>query len=136
GRVVAGALAARRSAAAADHRVGRQVAAVLGILTLLRLAFLIWGGLDLSPDEAHYWEWSRRLDLSYYSKGPLIAYLIAGLTLVFGTSAFAIRLGAVGLSLLGAWALYRLGRDPFGRPRPGAHAGVGLPLAAPRGGGS
>ena len=85
-----------------------------------------WGSLDLSPDEAHYWEWSRRLDLSYYSKGPLIAYLIAGLTAVFGTSALGIRLGAVGLSLVGAWALYRLGRELYGRPEPGALAVIGL----------
>src|SRR5262245_44983670 len=112
----------------AGRRVGLQVAAILAVLTAVRLAFLIWGGLDLSPDEAHYWEWSRRLDLSYYSKGPLIAYLIAGLTFVFGTSAFAIRLGAVGLSLVGAWALYRLGRDVYGRPEPGALAVVGLQL--------
>ena len=109
-----------------DGRVGRQVAAVLVGLTALRLAFLAWGSLDLSPDEAHYWEWSRRLDLSYYSKGPLIAYLIAGLTAVFGSSALAIRLGAVGLSLLGAWGLYRLGRELYGRPEPGALAVLGL----------
>lgn len=32
--------------------------------------------LDLAPDEAHYWDWSRNLDWSYYSKGPLVAYLI------------------------------------------------------------
>ncbi|MCS7047305.1 MAG: glycosyltransferase family 39 protein [Gemmataceae bacterium] len=32
--------------------------------------------LDLAPDEAHYWDWSRQLDWSYYSKGPLIAWLI------------------------------------------------------------
>jgi 4-amino-4-deoxy-L-arabinose transferase-like glycosyltransferase len=109
-------------------RVGLLVAAVLAVLTGLRLVFLAWGGLDLSPDEAHYWEWSRRLDLSYYSKGPMIAYLIAGLTAVFGASAFGIRLGAVGLSLVGAWALYRLGRDLYGRPEPGALAVVGLQL--------
>jgi 4-amino-4-deoxy-L-arabinose transferase-like glycosyltransferase len=116
------------SAPASDRRVGLQVTGILAVLTVLRLAFLIWGRLDLSPDEAHYWEWSRRLDLSYYSKGPLIAYLIAGLTVVFGTSAFAIRLGAVLLSLLGAWALYRLGRDLYGRPEPGALAVIGLQL--------
>ena len=29
--------------------------------------------LDLAPDEAHYWDWSRHLDWSYYSKGPLVA---------------------------------------------------------------
>jgi len=107
---------------------GLLVAAVLAVLTGLRLAFLAWGGLDLSPDEAHYWEWSRRLDLSYYSKGPIVAYLIAGLTAVFGASAFGIRLGAVALSVLGAWALYRLGRELFGRPEPGALAVVGLQL--------
>ena len=111
-----------------DRRVGVTVAAVLAALTAVRLGFVAWGGLDLSPDEAHYWEWSRRLDLSYYSKGPVIAYLIAGLTAVFGSSAFAIRLGAVGLSLLGAWALYRLGRELFGRPEPGALAVIGLQL--------
>src|SRR5207248_1817565 len=32
--------------------------------------------LDLAPDEAHYWDWSRHLDWSYYSKGPLVAWLI------------------------------------------------------------
>jgi len=32
--------------------------------------------LDLSGEEAHYWEWSKRLDWAYYSKGPLIAVSI------------------------------------------------------------
>jgi undecaprenyl-diphosphatase len=112
----------------AGQRTGLLVGVALAALTALRLAFLAWSGLDLAPDEAHYWEWSRRLDLSYYSKGPLVAYLIAGLTTVSGTSAFGIRLGAVGLSVLGAWGLYRLGRELFGRPEPGALAVVGLQL--------
>jgi undecaprenyl-diphosphatase len=109
-----------------EARVGLQVATVLAVLTALRVAYLAWGSLDLSPDEAHYWEWSRRLDLSYYSKGPLIAYLIAGLTAVFGPTALGIRLGAVALSLVGAWAIYRLGPELYGRPDPGALAVVGL----------
>ncbi len=33
--------------------------------------------LDLSGDEAHYWEWSRHLDYGYYSKPPGIAWVIA-----------------------------------------------------------
>ena len=116
----------RRPVVTTDARVGVKVAVILAVLTAARIAYLAWGSLDLSPDEAHYWEWSRRLDLSYYSKGPLIAYLIAGLTAVFGTSALGIRLGAVGLSLVGAWALYRLGRELYGRPEPGALAVIGL----------
>src|SRR5262249_54761091 len=50
--------------------------------TALRIAYLSYDcPLDLAPDEAHYWDWSRHLDWSYYSKGPLVAYLIrAGCT--------------------------------------------------------
>ena len=59
--------------------------------------------LDLAPDEAHYWDWSRHLDWSYYSKGPLVAWLIrASCTLVgplaqeiTGTQMPAVRLPAV-----------------------------------------
>ncbi len=44
---------------------------------LLRVVYLAPDcPLDLAPDEAHYWDWSRNLDWSYYSKGPLIAWLI------------------------------------------------------------
>src|SRR5262245_20707278 len=40
--------------------------------------------LGLAPDEAHYWEWSRKLDWGYYSKGPLVAWLIRGSCELFG----------------------------------------------------
>ena len=40
--------------------------------------------IDLSGDEAHYWDWSRQLDLSYYSKGTLVAYIIRTSCAVFG----------------------------------------------------
>src|SRR3954451_10740911 len=40
--------------------------------------------IDLACDEAHYWDWSRHLDWSYYSKGPLVAYLIRAGCLVGG----------------------------------------------------
>ena len=39
----------------------------------VRLWMAASGGLKLIQDEAQYWDWSRRLQLSYYSKGPLIA---------------------------------------------------------------
>jgi undecaprenyl-diphosphatase len=99
---------------------------ILGSLTILRLAYLSSGILDLSPDEAYYWEWSRHLDLSYYSKGPLIAYLIRGLTTLFGASAFSIRLGAVMINLLGAWLLCRFGRECFGDRRVGFWSALAL----------
>src|SRR5579871_3391214 len=41
--------------------------------------------LDLASDEAHYWDWSRELDWCYYSKGPLVAWLISGSCELFGS---------------------------------------------------
>ncbi|MFQ5586337.1 MAG: glycosyltransferase family 39 protein, partial [Thermodesulfobacteriota bacterium] len=66
--------------------------------SLFRIYYIQWGPLDLAPDEAHYWEWSRRLDLSYYSKGPVIAYIIALFTATVGNTELGVRIGAVILS--------------------------------------
>jgi undecaprenyl-diphosphatase len=60
-------------------------------ITLFRYYYLALGNIGLSPDEAHYWEWSRRLDLSYYSKGPFIAYVMAFSTWLMGDTVFGVR---------------------------------------------
>ncbi|MEK7742010.1 MAG: glycosyltransferase family 39 protein, partial [Nitrospirota bacterium] len=82
-------------------------------LSLFRIYYITHGVIDLSPDEAHYWEWSRRLDLSYYSKGPMIAYLIALGTAIFGDNVFGIRVMAVVSSALSSIFLYLLGKKLF-----------------------
>ncbi|MBI4825821.1 MAG: glycosyltransferase family 39 protein [Nitrospirae bacterium] len=60
-------------------------------LTFFRYYYIVTGPLDLSPDEAHYWEWARRLDMSYYSKGPMIAWLIGATTWMMGDSLLGVR---------------------------------------------
>jgi len=84
------------------------------LLSLFRVYYIPYGPLDLSPDEAHYWEWSRRLDLSYYSKGPMIAYLIAASTSLFGDNVFGVRFPAVIFSVISSVVLYKLGREMYG----------------------
>jgi hypothetical protein len=68
--------------------------------------------LDLSGDEAQYWDWSRNLDLSYYSKGPLVAYIIRASCAVFGDTMFGVRFPAlvfaVGTSILTYWLARKL----------------------------
>ncbi len=85
----------------------------LGMLAL-RLVFL--AGFDpftLIEDEAHYWEWSRRLGLSYYSKGPGVAWAIALATALFGDVEWAVRLPAMIASSVGSVAVAGLARDIF-----------------------
>src|SRR5262245_45599322 len=66
--------------------------ALVGAVTVLRLVYIFWlCPYNLVEDEASYWEWSRRLDWSYYSKGPGIAWAIRAATALLGTSEAAIR---------------------------------------------
>jgi membrane-associated phospholipid phosphatase len=83
------------------------------IISLFRIYYIQSGPLDLSPDEAHYWEWSRRLDWSYYSKGPMIAYLIYIGTAIFGDNVFGIRAMAVIFSALSSIFIYILGKKLY-----------------------
>lgn len=80
-------------------------------VSVLRLTYLaLWCPLDLSPDEAYYWDWSRQLDWSYHSKGPLVAWLIRLSCECFGNTMLAVRLPAVicgGFLLLGVFTLTR-----------------------------
>src|ERR1051325_10439215 len=72
--------------------------------------------LDLAPDEAHYWDWSRHLDWSYYSKGPAVAWLIRLSCVWFGGLAaeltgnemLAVRLPAVACGSLLLASMYVL----------------------------
>ncbi len=73
--------------------------------------------LDLSGDEAHYWDWSRQLDLSYYSKGPLVAYIIRASCAVFGDTMWAIRLPALILACATGVVTYLLTRKLFDSER-------------------
>ncbi len=86
---------------------------ILLLLSVFRILFIMTGPFDLSPDEAHYWEWSRRLDWSYYSKGPMIAFLIRIGTGIFGNTVLGVRAFAVVFSAFSSLLLFRLGRELY-----------------------
>jgi 4-amino-4-deoxy-L-arabinose transferase-like glycosyltransferase len=92
----------------------------------LRLAYLAGDcPLDLAPDEAHYWDWSRHLDWCFYSKGPLVACLIRGGCVLAGpwsrhlpaNQVLAVRLPAIVCGSLLLVSLYLLTTRVFGRER-------------------
>lgn len=78
----------------------------LAVSLLVRLAFIVFSPLDLAPDEAYYWDWSRRLAWGYFSKPPLVAWLIALSTSLGGTTSFTVRLPAAVLMTLTTGTLF------------------------------
>ena len=63
---------------------------LLAALLLVRLVFV--AAVPLVPDEAYYWEWSRRLAGGYFDHPPVIAWLIAGGTALLGDTPLGVRL--------------------------------------------
>ncbi len=86
----------------------RRTMIALGIIFLARLLFLRFSPLDLSGDEMYYWDWGRRLDVGYYSKPPLIAWLMRLAGELTGHTTFGIRLFALFLGTGTLYFLYRL----------------------------
>lgn len=86
------------------------VAAITG----LRLVWLALQPADLFPDEAQYWVWAQQPALGYFSKPPLVAWLIALTTGLFGDSEFAVRLSAPLLHAGAAAFVYGIGARLYG----------------------
>src|SRR5262245_43445177 len=79
-------------------------ALIVSTLTIVRLGALRVSAVDLFFDESQYWSWSRELALGYFSKPPLLAWLIAAAEQLCGPSEACIRapapLMSLGISLL------------------------------------
>jgi 4-amino-4-deoxy-L-arabinose transferase-like glycosyltransferase len=75
---------------------------LLAALTVARL--VLAASYELSSDEAYYYLWSQHPDLSYFSKGPGVAFAIRASTALFGPTEFGVRflspLLALGTSLI------------------------------------
>ena len=81
---------------------------LIASLLALRLLLVLFSPLELYADEAQYWRWSDQLAWGYYSKPPMIAWLIGIFTSVLGDSVWAIRIAAPCLHAITACVLYLL----------------------------
>lgn len=91
---------------------GSYALATLGAIALVTAARLVWLAVqpaNLYPDEAQYWYWAQSPAFGYYSKPPLIAWLIALTTGAFGDSEFAVRLSAPLLHAVASCFVYGTG---------------------------
>ena len=83
---------------------------VVGAIALVRFIALFVTPLELYPDEAQYWLWSRKLDFGYWSKPPMVAWLIALTTGIGGDDEPWVRLSSLLLQVGAALALFQVGK--------------------------
>ena len=68
--------------------------------------------LCLHPDEAYYWLWSTKLQLSYYDHAPMVAYFIK-LTTLFSSSELAVRFSTIIVTVILSFLLWKLVKELF-----------------------
>ena len=85
-------------------------------LTLFRLLYLplFCSVTDLAGDESYYWEWGRHLDWGYYSKPPLIGWLMGLVGWITGHAEWGIRLASLLCGTAALYFLQSLARRMFG----------------------
>ncbi|MFA7074080.1 MAG: glycosyltransferase family 39 protein, partial [Endomicrobiaceae bacterium] len=81
------------------------------VTTFIRL--LIIGHIGITVDEAHYWVYSKFLDLSYYDHPPLIGYIVKLFTAIFGVNEFAVRFPSVIIFILTSWVFFLSAKKLF-----------------------
>ncbi len=84
------------------------------IITILRIYALHVSPIELSVDEAQYWHWSREIDFGYFTKPPLIAWMISLSTFAFGNEEWAVRLFSPIIHLLISLVLWMTAKFTFG----------------------
>src|SRR5690348_6878175 len=85
------------------------------IILLVFLRLVSASLIDLSPQEAYYWNYARHPALSYFDHPPVVAWLISAGQFVLGKTELGVRIGGFLLTLLSTGLLYALGQLWFSR---------------------
>jgi dolichol-phosphate mannosyltransferase len=109
--VTAPGYSAMLSSAAGSARARALAVGLIAYAFALRLVYL--GSVELLPEEAYYWNYSRHLDIGYLDHPPMVAWLIRVGTAAFGQSQFGVRVGAMCCGLITSVFVYRLTRNLF-----------------------
>ncbi len=70
---------------------------LLAAVFIVRIGVLLLfvHGADLAGDEAYYWDWGRRPDWCYYSKPPMIGWMMGVIGALTGNAEWGIRFAAL-----------------------------------------
>jgi len=89
------------------------VVAAVALLTLIR--FALAGTIELLPEEAYYWTYSKHPALGYFDHPPMVAWIIAVGTTLFGDTQLGVRFGTFLMWVASSWLLFLTGKIWFGR---------------------
>jgi dolichol-phosphate mannosyltransferase len=111
--IITGVVLQRVGNIGAEVRWRALLVAIVGYAFFLRVLYC--AQIELLPEEAYYWNYSRHLDIGYLDHPPMVAWLIKLGTLLFGDTEFGVRFGALCCGTVSSCFIYRLTRNVFGQ---------------------
>lgn len=69
--------------------------------------------VDLFVDEVYYWGWAQHLDFGYYSKPPVVAWVIWITTTILGDTELATKIGAIFIYPITSIVIYLIAKRLF-----------------------
>jgi len=89
------------------------IVSLMVIFWIYRLFVLLNSPYDLYLDEAYYFNWAKHVDFGYYSKPPMLSWLIYLTTSIFGDSEVAIKIGSMLLYPITTFVIYLIAKELF-----------------------
>ncbi|MDB2414428.1 glycosyltransferase family 39 protein [Rickettsiales bacterium] len=83
------------------------------VILSLRMGLLYNSPFDLFYDEAQYWGWSKSFEFGYYSKPPVVAWMIGLTTGICSDETWCVRLSSPILHIITSWAIFSLTKLVF-----------------------
>ena len=100
----------------AQTRLGlKHLLLLIALVTVYRLIMLFAAShqIDLYADEAYYWGWAQHFDFGYYSKPPMVAWLIMLGTSLFGDTFVGVKAMSLAVYILTTLNIYYLAKELF-----------------------
>lgn len=94
----------------ANSNPARLLIYIILAVTILRIIFLFLSQIDLGPDETQYWWWGQSFQFGYFSKPPMIGWLIGVSTSLFGDAEWAVRLLSPVITGITTWLVFLISR--------------------------
>ncbi len=85
----------------------------IAAVTIYRYYVLTHVNIDLYADEAYYWGWAQSFEFGYYSKPPMVAWLIMASTALCGDSFVCIKIGSLFVYIFTTLNIYFLAKELF-----------------------
>ena len=96
-----------------DNKSAIVLVSLLVLFWVYRLIVLLNAPYDLYLDEAYYFNWAQNVDWGYYSKPPMLSWLIYLTTSLFGDGQVAIKIGSMILYPITTYVIYLISLELF-----------------------